>query len=103
MSDKAILNRSFNPPQIVKVDDLGEWGKWMEDGDRRVKSTNLPDDVRISTVFLGLNHQLGDGPPLWFETMVFGGPLDQLEERYSSWGQAEVGHEQWVKKAKAAK
>jgi hypothetical protein len=30
-------------------------------------------DYFVSTVFLGLNHQRSlDGPPLWFETMVFG-------------------------------
>lgn len=47
---------------------------------------------RVSTVFLGLNHQFGIGLPLVFETMVFGGPSDGDCHRYSTWEQAEKGH-----------
>lgn len=32
------------------------------------------------------------GPPLLFETMVFGGPDDQWMDRYTTWEQAEEGH-----------
>ena len=35
----------------------------------------LPNGYWVSTVFLALNHQFGDGPPLFFETMVF--PCDE--------------------------
>ena len=50
-------------------------------------------DNRVSTVFLGLNHQFGDGPPLIFETMIFSpGPLDQECWRYSTESEALVGH-----------
>ena len=38
---------------------------------KRVAETTLPDGKWISTVWLGLNHQYGDGPPLIFETMAF--------------------------------
>ena len=32
-------------------------------------------NVRVSTIFLGLDHNVfGDRPPELFETMVFGGP-----------------------------
>ena len=49
--------------------------------------------ARISTVFLSL-------PPIgprgtcdyFFETMIFGGPLDQEQFRYKTWSQAEAGH-----------
>ncbi len=51
-------------------------------------------DKRVSTVFLGLDHQYGDGPPLLFETMVF--PKDSYSdlycERYSTYDEAEAGH-----------
>ena len=70
------------------------WAKWLEEHrtDRHV-ADETRGDARISTVFLGLNHNFcGDGPPLIFETMVFGGPLDQEQERYSTWEQAEAGH-----------
>ena len=49
-------------------------------------------EVHVSTVWLGLNHAWGDGPPLIYETMVFGGDHDQLQNRYSTRAQAEAGH-----------
>ena len=55
--------------------------------------------ISVSTVFLGLDHRwFGDGPPLVFETMVFGGEFDHEQERYGSWAAAEAGHKRWVKK-----
>jgi hypothetical protein len=49
--------------------------------------------IRISTVFLGINHNFGDeGPPILFETMVFGGVLNGRQFRYSTWDEAELGH-----------
>jgi hypothetical protein len=53
-------------------------------------------DVWVSTVWLGLDHNWGPGPPLIFETMVFGGPDDQEQERYPSRVAALAGHDRWV-------
>lgn len=87
----------------VRALNLIEWGTWMEIGDRRV-AEDFVGSVRVSTVFLGLNHQFGDGPPILFETMVFGGVLDDLTCRYSTWDEAEKGHqailEQFLAKAR---
>jgi len=47
--------------------------------------------VVVSTVFLGLDHSVR-GPPQLFESMVFGGPLDGTQHRYSTWEEAERGH-----------
>ena len=73
--------------------DIMMWAKWLEDHrtKRRVAQDKI-GEVRISTVFLGLDHSFGNGQPLIFETMVFGGPLDQEEVRYSTWEEAERGH-----------
>lgn len=61
--------------------------------DRRVGDDTVAGDVRVSTVFLGLDHQFDDdGPPLLFETMIFGGKHDGYQERYSTWEEAEAGH-----------
>jgi len=47
----------------------------------------------VSTVFIGLDHRFfGDGPPLLFESMVFGGPLDGEQFRYPTWDAAAAGH-----------
>ena len=53
-------------------------------------------------VFLGLDHQYGEGPPVLFETMVFGGELDQEQVRYHTWEEAAAGHAAMVERVKAA-
>lgn len=59
------------------------------------------DDVRVSTVWLGLDHNFEpDGPPLIFETMVFGGPLADYQWRYATEAEAVAGHDQVVAKVR---
>ena len=48
--------------------------------------------TEVSTVFLGVDHQVGDGPPLLFETLVFGSGGVDLVNRYPTWADAEEGH-----------
>ena len=55
--------------------------------------------VRVSTVFLGLDHSHSfDGPPVLWETMVFGGKYDGEQKRYSSFDVAQRGHQRMVAK-----
>lgn len=69
----------------VPAKDMMEWAKWFEKADRVVRQTELKaSNVRVSTVFLGLDHSFTGGPPLLFETLVFGGHLDGEMERYSA-------------------
>lgn len=78
--------------------DILAWAAWFEDRDaRRVALTELPGG-RVSTVFLGLDHNfMRHGPPLLFETMVF--MDDECEqERYATWDEAEAGHKRMVEK-----
>lgn len=81
--------------------DLHQWAIWMEDNrTKRHVADETFNGVRISTVFLGLDHNhFGDGPPLLFETMVFSGALNESMERYSTWIEAEEGHAKWRKHA----
>lgn len=51
------------------------------------------ETVKISTVFLVLDHGLGQGIPVLWETMVFGGALDGEQDRYTSRKAALAGHE----------
>jgi hypothetical protein len=54
-------------------------------------------DVRVSTVWLGIDHGFGrEGPPIIFETMVFGGDHDQDCDRYCTEEQALAGHRRVV-------
>ena len=76
----------------VECANLAEWGEWLQGADKRVALDRI-NGVDISTVFLGIDYQFGEGPPLLFETMVFGGKLDAEQERYGTWDEAEAGHQ----------
>jgi len=77
----------------VEEPDLVTWAMWMETADRCVKHTEQ-GDVRVSTVFLGLDHNFGDlfGLPILFETMAFVGhqSVARVDVTFVS-GQAPVG------------
>jgi hypothetical protein len=83
-----------------------EWARLKFDAESRKVSDYARigldewDDVRVSTVWLGMDHQFGDGPPLIFETMVFGGPLDDYQWRYVTEAEAIAGHDQVVAKVR---
>ncbi len=77
-------------------EDLEEWSRWLRSADRRVAETWI-DDVRISTVFLGLDHNpLPIGDPALFETMVFAGDSVFVARRCFIWEEAEDGHAEVV-------
>lgn len=97
MTDKYILEGKTPKP----VDDLINWGKWFQTAERHVAQDRI-GEVRVSTVFLGLDHAWGGGPPLLFETMIFGGPHDQYQERCSTWEEAEAMHATALKLVRGA-
>lgn len=80
----------------VPEPDILKWAKWFQDADRTVNRTEIDTDETVSTVFLGLDYNFFGGPPLLFETMVFGGKHDLYQIRYSTWEQAETGHNRIV-------
>jgi len=91
MSDWYTLDADNRP---VLAEDFMQGARWKhENEDRcRVARTQI-GDVDVSTVFLGLDHSWNGGPPLLFETMIFGGEHDKYQERCSTWAQAEAMHE----------
>lgn len=100
MTDKYILNGTIPRP----CDDLLEWARWFETAERHVAVEDTGNE-RISTIFLSLDHSFGrDATPVLWETMVFGGPFDQEQDRCSgSWEDAEAMHKRMVKRVKAGK
>lgn len=81
----------------VPTDDLMLWGQRFELDNRHVAVTII-GPYRISTVFLGIDHQFGGGPPLLFETMVFDAETTRSADgfgqwRCSTWEQAEQQHQ----------
>ena len=86
----------------VVCHDLMEWANWFETADRNVAKTDVGHH-RVSTVFLGIDHQFGHGEPLLFETMVFTAGDDGGDmKRYSTWEDAEDGHWETVKRLRAS-
>jgi hypothetical protein len=101
--DKFILG----PDHEIIPATLDEWAKWFGENERHVAETDVGKQW-VSTVFLGLDHQYGEGPPLLFETMVFNrkpdGEIDFGGEetfRYATWDAAEAGHKAVVKRLEA--
>lgn len=87
---------------------LAEWAAYMEWGRKkggRIVKQEWVDNVRVSTVFLGLNHNWGEGPPVLWETMTFSNRADwdQLQDRCSgAREQAEAMHEQMLVQVREA-
>ena len=77
--------------------ELQEWGRYFESNDRIVAKTGISiGSVTVSTVFLGIDHGNGKGPPLLFETMIFGGKHDGWQDRCSTWDEAVAMHQRAV-------
>ena len=101
MSRYYLLDAARQP---VAINDLIGWAAWYELNPeaRRVAESEPAPGVRVSTVFLGINHSFHpDNEPQLFETMVFGGPLDQEQQRHATWAEAEAGHRAMVERVEA--
>lgn len=88
------LDADGQPQRCASVE---EWGRWFEAASqddcagRRIGRDEV-GDASISTVFLGLDHAFLGDPPLLFETMIFGGPHDQWQGRWTTRANAEAAH-----------
>jgi hypothetical protein len=104
-TDRYILDEHGQPQPC---DDLLEWGRWFETSHAaRIVSRDKDEglggtEVTVSTVFLALDHQFGNGPPVLWETLVFGGPLDGEMDRYCSLEDAILGHQAMCQRVRAA-
>jgi len=106
-TDRYILDEHGHP---VPCPDLLKWAMWMETNERRIcldmdEARDGGPRVRVSTVFLGVDYRLlpEQGPlPILWETMVFGGPLNGAQERYTSLEDALAGHQEMCQRVNAA-
>lgn len=76
----------------VQEPDLLKWGMWFENVDGRWVAEAYIRGIHISTVFLCIDYSFGDGPPVLFETMAFGGVLEGTQVRYCTYDEAMKGH-----------
>lgn len=81
--------------------DIDKYCKWIEnEKNRRIAYTKVGSKA-VSTVFLGIDHGFDGGPPVLFETMVFGGKFNEYMERYCTYEGALEGHEKAVQLVKS--
>lgn len=83
-TDRFILDGNGEP--IPFIGDFIEWAHAMESEARIVEHSHPFPDVLVSTVFLSLDHNFsrlwgGGGEPIYWESMIFGGPYDQEQWR----------------------
>ena len=82
---------------------LKEWCDYTEGRTNQSKHVgdNNIDGKRISTIFLGLPYGYYENAPLYvFETIVFDDGSSIYEKRYSTWKEADEGHQraiEWVR------
>jgi hypothetical protein len=96
-----ILNERGEPEA---VSDIHKWSSWLgAHHPNRVAEAQIGESW-ISTVFLGIDHNWsGKGPPVLWETMVFGGKLNEDQVRCGgSREQAEAMHALMVDRVKLA-
>lgn len=84
-----------------------EWSqRFGQIEERRVARTEINAKVYVSTVFLGIDHDYSyKGPPILFETMIFGLPkrhkLSDYQTRCATWEEAEAMHQTALRKIRA--
>lgn len=87
----------------IELENIEDWVREFRKFDRIVAKTSVGKS-EVSTVFLGIDHRFtGEGPPLLFETLVFGGPLADRMERYSTWAEAVAGHDRMVRRVRESR
>ncbi len=81
----------------VQVEDYEQWKRWLETANREVKRTELPNGIIIATEFIGQAECIDETkPPLLFETMIRGGIYNGTVLQYTTWEQAEEGHQKAI-------
>src|SRR5258706_9204573 len=83
----------------VPCNDLMEWGRRFGSTNRHVAESYV-GSLRVSTVFLGIDHRVfqGGGLPILFETMIFCIDND-YQVHCSTWDEAEKNHQVAVARA----
>ena len=92
--------------QFLQVNDVLTWARWFESahqtGQRFVRQNRM-NGILISTIFLGIDHNFfGSGPPILWETMIFGLYRVDPQWRFSDVESAKHWHAIQLHKVKLA-
>lgn len=72
--------------------DVTEMVRLSRDPSYRVVARDWVGSVEVATVWLGFDHSFRSAEPVLFETVVFGGRMDQYSRRYGTETEALAGH-----------
>lgn len=97
--------------KTVATDDVLEWARFIEKPINKILKQDDIDDYKVSTVFLGIDHNFADsGAPILWETMVFkrgyNGKvnfMDLYQQRYPTRAAALKGHKKAMILVKSGK
>lgn len=92
-------NRSIYYDRTGQPISIAQWGELLTDEYKRVVYDQI-GDVKVSTVWLGIDHSFGADVPIIFETMIFGGEYDSHLRRYATEADAIKGHAEAVEDLK---
>jgi hypothetical protein len=84
---------------VRRVATMGEWTSWIDAHIQECGTVGFHQDgdLRISTQFLAIDmSHRADGVPLGFESLVWMGKLQVEGQRYSTWNEAQCGHDALV-------
>lgn len=92
------------PADHRTTEGMAAWNAWCTCGGNRIVARTMIGSVLVSTVFLGVDHSFGSGPPLLYETMVFGSEeFANEQERYTTRAEALAGHAEMVRRVERAR
>lgn len=85
--DEGIYDRQGKPIDFLT------WGLLSDDYNYQNVQDDHFGDLRVSTTWIGLDHDFRrSGTPVIFETMIFGPLLNNWDYRYSTEEEARTGH-----------
>lgn len=99
--DNYILDEQLNPVQVSMEESFLVSGEEDWEDKRRMALTTFTSGERVSTVFLAIDHNHGEGTPIVFETLAFdkdGHGLDETMSRYVTFDEAILGHKRMVER-----
>lgn len=91
----------FSRTRGVQISADEAWAELRTHSVTRLFSVGDSDTIFVSTVFLGIDHNFAfEGPPVLFETMVFGGNAHEYQRRSCTWDEAMSVHAEAVQLVK---
>lgn len=88
-------------PVPLTEEGLKTFMEWFSDISNRKLASYEFENVKVSTVFLGLDHNWsGGGLPILWETVIFGGSNDGYLDRTTSKEEAMAAHKKAIEMVK---